>query len=45
MEQTLQALGGLMVRAIPTMLFLVFLYYYFKLMLFGPLEKLSLIHI
>jgi F-type H+-transporting ATPase subunit b len=28
-----------MVRAIPTMLFLVFLYYYFKLMLFGPLEK------
>ena len=28
-----------MVRAIPTMLFLVFLYYYFKFMLFGPLEK------
>lgn len=28
-----------MVRAIPTMCFLVFLYYYFKLMLFGPLEK------
>jgi F-type H+-transporting ATPase subunit b len=39
MEQTLQALGGLMVKAIPTMLFLIFLYYYFKLMLFGPLEK------
>jgi F-type H+-transporting ATPase subunit b len=28
-----------MVQAIPTILFLVFLYYYFKLMLFGPLEK------
>lgn len=28
-----------MVKAIPTMLFLIFLYYYFKLMLFGPLEK------
>jgi F-type H+-transporting ATPase subunit b len=28
-----------MVKAIPTMCFLVFLYYYFKLMLFGPLEK------
>lgn len=28
-----------MVQAIPTILFLIFLYYYFKLMLFGPLEK------
>jgi F-type H+-transporting ATPase subunit b len=28
-----------MVKAIPTMCFLVFLYYYLKLMLFGPLEK------
>src|ERR1700744_1945735 len=39
MEQTLQALLGLMVKAIPTMLFFVFLYYFFKAMLFGPLEK------
>jgi F-type H+-transporting ATPase subunit b len=40
MEQTLQALAGLMVKAIPTMCFLVFLYYYLKFMLFGPLEKI-----
>jgi F-type H+-transporting ATPase subunit b len=39
MEETLQALAGLMVKAIPTMFFLVFLYYYLKFMLFGPLEK------
>jgi F-type H+-transporting ATPase subunit b len=39
MEQTLQALLGLMVKAIPTMLFFVFLYYFFKVMLFGPLAK------
>jgi F-type H+-transporting ATPase subunit b len=39
MEQTLQALGGLMVKAIPTMLFFIFLYYFFKVMLFGPLAK------
>jgi len=39
MEQTLQALGGLMVQAIPTILFFIFLYYFFKVMLFGPLAK------
>jgi F0F1-type ATP synthase membrane subunit b/b' len=39
MEQTLQALSGLMVQAIPTILFLIFLYFYLKNMLFGPLEK------
>jgi F-type H+-transporting ATPase subunit b len=39
MEQTLQALRGLMVEAIPTILFLIFLYFYLKGMLFGPLEK------
>jgi F-type H+-transporting ATPase subunit b len=39
MEQTLQALGGLMVQAIFTIICLIFLYYYLKVMLFGPLEK------
>jgi F-type H+-transporting ATPase subunit b len=39
MEQIFQALGGLMVKAIPTVCFLILLYYYFKTMLFGPLEK------
>jgi F-type H+-transporting ATPase subunit b len=28
-----------MVQAIPTILFLIFLYFYLKVMLFGPLEK------
>ena len=28
-----------MVKAIPTILFFIFLYYYLKFMLFGPLEK------
>src|SRR6185437_3293597 len=39
MEQTLQALAGLMLKAIPTICLLIILYYYLKLMLFGPLEK------
>lgn len=39
MEQTLQALGGILLKALPTVVFLIFLYIYLKLMLFGPLEK------
>ena len=39
MEKTLHDLGGLMVHAIPTILLLILLYFYFKAMLFGPLEK------
>src|SRR5271166_3438494 len=39
MEQTFQALGGLLVKAIPTICFLLLLHFYFKAMLFGPLEK------
>jgi F-type H+-transporting ATPase subunit b len=39
MAQTLHALGGIFVKAIPTVLLLVFLHFYFKLMLFGPLKK------
>jgi F-type H+-transporting ATPase subunit b len=39
MEQTLHALGGLMLKAIPTVFLLLLLYWYFRVMLFGPLEK------
>lgn len=39
MEQTLQALTGILVKAIPTVCLLLFLYFYLKLMLFGPLAK------
>ena|SRR5215472_9838959 len=39
MEQTLQALGGLILQAIPTILLLVLVYYFLKLMLFTPLDR------
>ncbi|MGH9558832.1 MAG: ATP synthase F0 subunit B [Bryobacteraceae bacterium] len=39
MGQTLQALGGLMLKAIPTICLLILVYYYLKLMLFRPLER------
>src|SRR5579872_1691276 len=39
MEQTLQALGGLMLKAIPTIVIFLLLYFFLKAMLFGPLEK------
>jgi F-type H+-transporting ATPase subunit b len=39
MEQTVQALGGILVKAIPTVILLIFLHFYFKIMLFGPLQK------
>jgi len=39
MEQTLQALGGILIKAIPTAIFLVFLHFFFRSMLFGPLRK------
>jgi F-type H+-transporting ATPase subunit b len=39
MEQTLQALAGILLKSIPTICLLLFLYVYFKLMLFGPLAK------
>src|ERR1700689_2603517 len=39
MEQTLQALGGILIKAIPTALFLLFLHFFFRIMLFGPLRK------
>jgi F-type H+-transporting ATPase subunit b len=39
MEQTLQALGGILLKAIPTTLLLLFLHFYLKAVLFGPIEK------
>lgn len=39
MEATLQALGGLLVKAIPTFLLVVFLHFYLKKMFFGPMDR------
>jgi|SRR5579862_8860623 F-type H+-transporting ATPase subunit b len=39
MQQTLQALGGILIKGIPTAIFLVFLHFFFRTMLFGPLRK------
>ena len=39
MEQTLQALGGILLKAIPTICLLLVLHFYLKAMLFGPLDK------
>jgi F-type H+-transporting ATPase subunit b len=39
MEQTFQALGGLLVKAIPTVCLVILLYFYLKVMLFGPLDR------
>src|SRR5580698_2036308 len=40
MEQTLQALGGLMQKAVPTILILILLFWYFRAMLFNPLGRI-----
>jgi len=39
MQQTLQALGGILIKAIPTAIALIFLHFFFRSMLFGPLRK------
>jgi F-type H+-transporting ATPase subunit b len=39
MEQTLQALGGILLKAIPTVIILLLLHWYLKAMLFRPLQK------
>jgi len=39
MEQTLEALGGLLQKAVPTILLLILLHFYLKAMLFAPLAK------
>jgi len=41
MEQTLQALVGILQKAVPTILLLLLLWFYFKVMLFGPLSKIQ----
>jgi F-type H+-transporting ATPase subunit b len=39
MEATLQALGGILLRAVPTFLLVLFLHFYLKKVFFQPLEK------
>jgi F-type H+-transporting ATPase subunit b len=39
MEQTVQALGGILLKAIPTVVLLIILHFYLKSMLFGPLDR------
>ncbi len=39
MEQTLQALSGILLRAVPTIILLIILHFYLKVMLFRPLQK------
>ena len=40
MEQTLQALSGILLRAIPSVILLIVLHFYLKGMLFRPLQKI-----
>jgi len=40
MEQTVQALGGILLKAIPTIILLIVLHFYLKAMLFGPLDRM-----
>jgi F-type H+-transporting ATPase subunit b len=40
MEQTLQALSGILLKAVPTTLLLIVLHFYLKAMLFRPLQKM-----
>lgn len=39
MEQTLQALGGILLKGVPTIVIVLLLHFYLKSMLFKPLEK------
>ena len=39
MEQTLQALAGILLKAVPTVVIVLLLHFYLKSMLFKPLEK------
>src|SRR3984957_601294 len=39
MEQTLQALSGILLKAIPSALLLIIVHFYLKAMLFKPLQK------
>jgi F-type H+-transporting ATPase subunit b len=40
MDATLQALGGILLRSIPTIVLVIFLHFYLKRMFFQPLDKL-----
>lgn len=40
MDQTFQALGGILLKAIPTAVLLLLLYFYLKAMMFGPLNRI-----
>ena len=40
MEQTVQALGGILLKAIPTVVLLIILHFYLKSALFGPLDRI-----
>jgi F-type H+-transporting ATPase subunit b len=39
MQETLQALGGILLKAIPTVVLLIILHFYLKAVLFGPLDR------
>jgi F-type H+-transporting ATPase subunit b len=39
MEETLQALGGILLKAIPTVILLLILHFYLKVVLFQPIQK------
>jgi len=39
MQETLQALGGILLKAIPTVILLIVLHFYLKAVLFGPLDR------
>jgi F-type H+-transporting ATPase subunit b len=39
MEQTLQALGGILLKSIPTVVIVLLLHFYLKKMLFEPLDR------
>src|SRR3984893_14968080 len=39
MQETLQALGGILLNAIPTIILLIVLHFYLKAVLFGPLDR------
>jgi F0F1-type ATP synthase membrane subunit b/b' len=40
MDDTLRALGGILLRAVPTFLLVVFLHFYLKKMFFQPMERM-----
>ena len=39
MQETLNALGGILLNAIPTIILLIILHFYLKAVLFGPLDR------